>query len=40
LPYWVTVGAARHLVIPYSFETNGNRFDQNLGFSTGEDFAR
>jgi peptidoglycan/xylan/chitin deacetylase (PgdA/CDA1 family) len=40
LPYWTTVGAARHLVIPYSFETNDNRFDQNLGFSTGEDFAR
>jgi peptidoglycan/xylan/chitin deacetylase (PgdA/CDA1 family) len=40
LPYWVTVGGARHLVIPYSFETNDNRFDQNHGFSTGEDFAR
>jgi peptidoglycan/xylan/chitin deacetylase (PgdA/CDA1 family) len=40
LPYWITVGSARHLVIPYSFETNDNRFDQNHGFSTGEDFAR
>jgi peptidoglycan/xylan/chitin deacetylase (PgdA/CDA1 family) len=40
LPYWVTVGSLRHLVIPYSFETNDNRFDQNRGFSTGEDFAR
>jgi hypothetical protein len=40
LPYWITIGATRHLVIPYSFETNDNRFDQNLGFSTGEDFAR
>jgi peptidoglycan/xylan/chitin deacetylase (PgdA/CDA1 family) len=40
LPYWVTVGGARHLVIPYSFETNDNRFDQNWGFSTGDDFAR
>ncbi len=40
LPYWVTVGSTRHLVIPYSFETNDNRFDQNHGFSTGEDFAR
>jgi peptidoglycan/xylan/chitin deacetylase (PgdA/CDA1 family) len=40
LPYWITVGATRHLVIPYSFETNDNRFDQNLGFSTGENFAR
>jgi peptidoglycan/xylan/chitin deacetylase (PgdA/CDA1 family) len=40
LPYRITVGETRHLVIPYSFETNDNRFDQNLGFSTGEDFAR
>jgi len=40
LPYWVTVGGTRHLVIPYSFETNDNRFDQNWGFSTGDDFAR
>jgi len=40
LPYWVTVGATRHLVVPYSFETNDNRFDQNHGFSTGADFAR
>jgi hypothetical protein len=41
----VTVGGpdqpgGRHLVIPYSFETNDNRFDQNRGFTTGEDFAR
>ena len=40
LPYWISLGAARHLIIPYSFETNDNRFDQNHGFSTGEDFAR
>jgi peptidoglycan/xylan/chitin deacetylase (PgdA/CDA1 family) len=40
LPYWVTVGDKRHLIIPYSFETNDNRFDQNRGFSTGDDFAR
>jgi peptidoglycan/xylan/chitin deacetylase (PgdA/CDA1 family) len=40
LPYWVSVGSARHLIIPYSFETNDNRFDENRGFSTGEDFAR
>jgi peptidoglycan/xylan/chitin deacetylase (PgdA/CDA1 family) len=39
LPYWVDVAGARHLVIPYSFETNDNRFDQNHGFSTGDDFA-
>ena len=40
LPYWVSVGSARHLIISYSFETNDNRFDENRGFSTGEDFAR
>jgi allantoinase len=40
LPYWITLGGTRHLIIPYSFETNDNRFDQNLGFSTGEHFAR
>jgi peptidoglycan/xylan/chitin deacetylase (PgdA/CDA1 family) len=40
LPYWVSVGNARHLIIPYSFETNDNRFDENRGFSTGDDFAR
>ena len=40
LPYWVSVGSARHLIIPYSFETNDNRFDENRGFSTGEEFAR
>jgi peptidoglycan/xylan/chitin deacetylase (PgdA/CDA1 family) len=40
LPYWVTVSGRKHLVVPYSFETNDNRFDQNHGFSTGDDFAR
>ncbi len=40
LPYWRTVLGKPYLVIPYSFETNDNRFDQNLGFSTGDDFAR
>lgn len=38
LPYWVTVGAKPHLVVPYSFETNDNRFDGNSGFSTADDF--
>ncbi len=40
LPFWVEVGARRHLVIPYSLETNDNRFDQNNGFSTADEFAR
>jgi allantoinase len=39
LPYWVTVGGRRHLVIPYSYETNDNRYDHN-GWGTAEDFAR
>ena len=38
LPYWVTVAGTSHLVIPYSYETNDNRFDGNLGFSTATDF--
>jgi peptidoglycan/xylan/chitin deacetylase (PgdA/CDA1 family) len=40
LPYWRQVEGRAHLVIPYSFETNDNRFDENRGFSTGDDFAR
>ena len=40
LPYWRQVEGCPHLVIPYSFETNDNRFDENRGFSTGDDFAR
>jgi len=40
LPYWLRVEGRSHLVIPYSFETNDNRFDQNHGFSNGDDFAR
>ncbi|MEJ0070615.1 MAG: polysaccharide deacetylase family protein [Pseudomonadota bacterium] len=38
LPYWVSVGSAPHLVIPYSYETNDNRFNENSGFSTADDF--
>ncbi|QIB35569.1 polysaccharide deacetylase family protein [Ancylobacter pratisalsi] len=40
LPYWLTVEGRPHLVVPYSFETNDNRFNENSGFSTGDDFAR
>jgi peptidoglycan/xylan/chitin deacetylase (PgdA/CDA1 family) len=39
LPYWRLVSGKPYLVIPYSFETNDNRFDQNRGFSTASDFA-
>jgi putative urate catabolism protein len=38
LPYWVDVGGTPHLVIPYSYETNDNRFDGNAGFATSDDF--
>ena len=39
LPYWIGVDGRPHLVIPYSYETNDNRYDHN-GFGTAEDFAR
>lgn len=38
LPYWLHVGGKPHLVIPYSYEANDNRFNENSGFSTGDDF--
>jgi allantoinase len=40
LPYWVTVAGRPHLVVPYSLETNDNRFDRNTGFGNADDFAR
>ncbi|MBV9289853.1 MAG: polysaccharide deacetylase family protein, partial [Hyphomicrobiales bacterium] len=40
LPFWVNLGANHHLVIPYSLETNDNRFDRNTGFSTANEFAQ
>jgi allantoinase len=39
LPYWLRVGDRPHLVIPYSYEANDNRFNENSGFSTGDDFV-
>jgi allantoinase len=38
LPYWLNVGGGPHLVIPYSYEANDNRFNENSGFSTADDF--
>jgi len=38
LPYWLQVNDNPHLVIPYSYEANDNRFNENSGFSTGQDF--
>src|SRR5262249_17753040 len=40
LPFWVSVLGKQHLIIPYSYETNDNRFNENRGFSTADDFAR
>ena len=40
LPFWTRIGARHHLVIPYSLETNDNRFDSNSGFSTADQFAQ
>lgn len=37
LPFWVRVGAASHLVIPYSLVTNDMRFVTAPGFGTGDD---
>jgi allantoinase len=39
LPYWVEVSGRPHLVIPYSYETNDNRYD-HAGWGTAEDFTR
>jgi peptidoglycan/xylan/chitin deacetylase (PgdA/CDA1 family) len=38
LPYWLRMERGCHLVIPYSYEANDNRFNENSGFSTGQDF--
>ncbi len=38
LPYWLRVENKPHLVIPYSYEANDNRCNENSGFSTGDDF--
>ena len=38
LPYWLRMESGCHLVIPYSYEANDNRFNENNGFSTGQDF--
>ena len=38
LPYWVEVAGLGHLVIPTSYETNDNRFNEHQGFVTADDF--
>ena len=38
LPFYLPSEAGPHLVIPYSYEANDNRFNENSGFSTADDF--
>jgi peptidoglycan/xylan/chitin deacetylase (PgdA/CDA1 family) len=38
LPYWIATAQGPHLIIPYSYEANDNRFNENSGFSTAQDF--
>jgi allantoinase len=38
LPYWTDVSGRRHLVVPYSFDTNDSRLQRGGDFSTGEQF--
>jgi putative urate catabolism protein len=38
LPYWVRVGAADHLVVPYGFDCNDSRLQRGGDFSTGDEF--
>lgn len=38
LPYWVEESGKPHLVIPYSLETNDNRWNGNSGFSTSSEY--
>lgn len=38
LPYWADINGQSHLVIPYSYEANDNRFNENTGFSTADHF--
>jgi putative urate catabolism protein len=38
LPYRLRVAGRPHLVIPYSYETNDNRFNENSGFATADQF--
>lgn len=39
LPYWLSLPTGPHLVIPYSYEANDNRFNENSGFSTADHFV-
>jgi len=38
LPYWTEVSGCRHVIVPYSFDTNDSRLQRGGDFSTGDDF--
>jgi peptidoglycan/xylan/chitin deacetylase (PgdA/CDA1 family) len=38
-PYFVRIGDARHLVLPYAFDTNDMQFQHSNRFATAADFA-
>lgn len=38
-PYFVPVGAQRHLVLPYAFDSNDMQFQHTQRFATGREFA-
>lgn len=38
LPYWVRVGDAFQLILPYSFDCNDSRLQRGADFATGGDF--
>jgi peptidoglycan/xylan/chitin deacetylase (PgdA/CDA1 family) len=38
-PYFVPVGAKRHLVLPYAFDSNDMQFQHTQRFATGREFA-
>jgi peptidoglycan/xylan/chitin deacetylase (PgdA/CDA1 family) len=38
LPYWLRMQNGPHLVIPCSYETNDNRWNEHTGFVTADDF--
>src|SRR5262249_54423234 len=40
LPYWTEVDGKRHLVVPYTLDTNDGHFMTPGGFAHGEDFFR
>jgi putative urate catabolism protein len=38
LPYWISVSAKPHLVMPYSLDNNDSRFTRSQGFDLADDF--